>query len=1060
MSLAILSRLCICLLLGWGRPCPAKPSLPARAMVKVYTDRDGLPQNTVWALTRDQDGMVWAGTLHGIGRYDGRGWITVQTPVPPASVLVNPNAAQCLSDGTLCFGTRNHGLLMFRHGTWSRHGKSEGLGSDNVNGVLESSLKGPDGKPILWAGTFDGGLSRLEQGRWVGQPFSGEHRGARIYALLEVPAIDGRPEIWVGTDQGVWILGMAGWRVFPMNGRLPGSRVRALAGVGAQVWIGFDEGGIAEWDGHALKIHGPANGLPRGPVHALLPGLKSASGPSLWATLGEQGPMLLEKGVWTEAGVGNQPALRASRSLLAADLPQGPHILWVGTEGGGVVRRVEGGWQHLAFPQADQDHRVLRILAGTGRESGELWFGTQSGGVWNLRDGHWRNWGRAEGLPHATVRDLAWVRFGGGDFLVAATHGGLARFRGGRWEPIQSVPEGTGTLRNLLFTEGAEGGRLWIATSRGVMSWDGRRWASYDKSSGLPSASVRCLLADEGPGGGLALFAGTDEGLARMEGGRFVSVPLPEHLLKAGVSALKRCSLPGGGRGLLVGSYGGGLALVRDAGSGWTAQEVTASGVPLRGEVVLSLQEDREGAVYAGTLRGILRIRVDATGGAEVERFGEEDGLPARECTQGSGVCDPDGRVWVGTAAGAAFLAPAARLVDRQPKPLKLLEAQAEALPGRMEEGAEIPPGNRRVSFDYALISHHREGDSRYQTQLEGLESSPTEWVAEGHREFTGLPHGKYLFKVWGRDYAGNRSGPVAFTFAIRPPVWASWWGRGLLVLVGCAAVWGGIQWRSRWLRMRNLELERAIAARTREVRAQKEALEKLTGDLERLNALKSEFLGMVAHDLRNPLNQISLISELALDPAHGDASGSLQRIMDAASRMGEMISSLLNKDALESGRLVLHGRVMSLAPILDACVQAFRERARHKGQRIVTAIPPELAAWVDPDRFREVMDNLLSNALKYSREGTEVAVTAEAGANLTILRVKDQGPGIPAAEHALLFQAHARLSPRPTAGEPSTGLGLSIAKGLVEAMGGRLRHETPAEGGAVFVVELAHQAP
>ena len=1030
-------------------------------MVKVYTDRDGLPQNTVWALTRDLDGMVWAGTLHGIGRYDGRGWTTVQTPFPPASVLVNPNAARCLSDGTLCFGTRNHGLLMFRAGTWSRHGKADGLGSDNVNGVLESRQKGPDGKPLVWVGTFDGGLSRLEQGRWIRQPFGGDLHNARIYALLEVPAPAGPPEIWVGTDQGVWILGPSGWRAFPLNRRLPGSRVRALAGAGSRVWIGFEEGGVAEWDGQALKVHGPAQGLPPGPIHALLCGLQTPSGASLWATVGEQGPMLLEKGVWTEAGVGNHPALRAARSLLSMDAPQGPRILWVGTEGHGVVRRVEGGWQYLPFPEEDQDRRVLRILPDKLSAAGGFWFGTQSGGAWNLRNGEWRHWGRKEGLPHATVRDLAWVRFGGREFLVAATHGGLARFLGDRWEAVHSAPEGIGTLRNLLFTEGPEGGRLWIATSRGVLSWDGRRWASYGAASGLPGVSVRCLLAGDGPGGAPALFAGTDEGLARMEGERFVSVPLPESLLQAGVSALKLCSLPGGGRGLLVGSYGGGLALVRAAGPGWAVQELAAAGVPLRGEVVLSLQEDREGAIYAGTLRGILRLRLDAFGNADVERFGEEDGLPARECTQGSGTCDPEGRVWVGTAGGAAFLAPAGRLVDRQPKPLKLLEARAEALPGRMEEGGSIPPGNRRVSFDYALVSHHREGDSRYRTQLVGLESSPTDWMPEGRREFTGLPHGNYIFKIWGRDYAGNLSGPVAFAFSIRPPAWASWWGRGLMLLGVGAAVWGGIQWRSRLLRRRNLILERKVAARTREVQAQKEALEKLTGELERLSAQKSEFLGMVAHDLRNPLNQISLMAELALDPGHdGDAPGSLRKIMDAASRMGEMIASLLNKDALESGRLVLHGRVQRLAPILEACVQAFRERARHKGQRILMTVPADLAAWVDPDRFREVMDNLLSNALKYSPAGTEVAVTAEVGPGLTRIRVQDQGLGIPAAERALLFQPHARLSPRPTAGEPSTGLGLSIAKGLLEAMGGSIQYESPVTGGSIFVVELTQQAP
>ncbi len=1058
----LLFRIALPLLLAGTALCGAPEApFPGRPAVRVYTERDGLPQNTVWALAQDGVGRIWAGTLHGIGCYDGFGWTTAATPVPPASVWVNANAAGRFADGTLWFGTRSHGLLLQRDGAWTRIDRADGLGSENVNAALESARRGADGRPILWVGTFGGGLVRREGGRWIRTPIPGAPGADRIFALLEIPDRSGWPELWAGTQQGVWILGRDGWRAFPGNPRLPGRIVRALAWAptdsAGTVWIGLEEGGIAAWDGASLTCQGARDGVPEGPVHALLPVRGPAGRWTVWATVGDHAPVVGRGGHWSEGGPGPIPALRAARALLALEPQGGPRVMYVGTEGQGVSRWSEGGWRGLV-PPGGGDPRVLRILPGLSGKGEDLWFGMQSEGVWHDEDGRWQHWTVKDGLPHRTIRDLAWARVDGQTLLVAATNAGLARLQGGRWIPLPGGPGASSTPRSLLATRGPDGGRLWVCTRRGVSVWDGRRWTRLGPREGLESPSARCLAEVADPAGRPMVLAGTDGGLFAWSGERFQPVPLPGPLAGAGVSALLAVRLPDGQPAVALGTYGRGAGLLSIGRGGWDCRPLAlGSETQPGGEVVLSLLQDRDGSLYAGTLKGVYRIRFRRDGSTTAMRCGEEDGLPARECTQGGGACDPAGRIWVGTAGGAACFDPAGELPDEMPKPLVLVGAWTGTPPGSLQPGAHLPPGPRRISFQYALVSHHREAESRYRTQLEGLESVPTDWEAEGRREFTNLPQGSYRLLVWGRDYAGNASGPLAFPFSVEPPVWATWWARLLGGLAGLGLLAAGYRWRSHRLRRRNEALEALVAERTREVQAQKESLERLTEDLVNLNIQKSEFLGMVAHDLRNPLNEIVLGAELVLDQEGGAGEGRavLWRIRDAAARMDEMIGSILSRDALESGRLEIRAVPSDLGYLASESARAFEERAHRKGQRIRQEVPSGLVARVDPARFREVVDNLLSNALKFSPTGTAVTLVGDRSGGRIRIRVVDQGPGIPPADRDRLFQPHARLTPRPTGGEISTGLGLSIARGLMEAMGGSIHLECPPGGGCAFVLEL-----
>jgi signal transduction histidine kinase/DNA-binding NarL/FixJ family response regulator/Flp pilus assembly protein TadD len=227
---------------------------------------------------------------------------------------------------------------------------------------------------------------------------------------------------------------------------------------------------------------------------------------------------------------------------------------------------------------------------------------------------------------------------------------------------------------------------------------------------------------------------------------------------------------------------------------------------------------------------------------------------------------------------------------------------------------------------------------------------------------------------------------------------------------------------------------------------------------LEEANAFKTELLGIAAHDLKNPLQVISgfasLIQEVkTLDEAQRSASA----IERASERMLKLIKELLETAAFDSGRLELNKIPVNLAELLHAVVEHNRPNAEKKSQTLELTIEENSIAELDVERMREVFENLISNAVKYSPVGKRIQVRlVRSSQEVVRIEVKDEGQGLTESDKEKLFGKFQRLSARPTGGESSTGLGLSIVKQLVELHGGKVWAESDGKGkGATFCVEL-----
>jgi signal transduction histidine kinase len=368
------------------------------------------------------------------------------------------------------------------------------------------------------------------------------------------------------------------------------------------------------------------------------------------------------------------------------------------------------------------------------------------------------------------------------------------------------------------------------------------------------------------------------------------------------------------------------------------------------------------------------------------------------------------------------------------------------------------------VQFEFSLLSYYRESDTRFRVQLEGLDPRPGPWQADAKREYAALPDGFYTLKVWARDYRGNISGPITLSFRI---LVAPWRHPFALVVYGLLAVLAGWQLsriRLRLLRQRNLTLQVKIHQATASLReregqleTQAEHLAQANTELRLLDEQKNRFLAMVAHDLRNPLAAMILRAELILQGGRPeDRERDVKRIISEAQAMSDLIGKFLDIASIQAGKLKPNCLPVDLQQLAQHRVANFEAPARTKGISLELEGPGEgPLVFCDPKFTSQVLDNLLSNALKFSPSQTVVRVRVEDAGDTGRFTVTDQGPGLTEDDLRMVFGRFTKLSATPTGGESSTGLGLSIAKHLVDAMGGSIRVLSTAGCGAAFVMDL-----
>lgn len=258
-----------------------------------------------------------------------------------------------------------------------------------------------------------------------------------------------------------------------------------------------------------------------------------------------------------------------------------------------------------------------------------------------------------------------------------------------------------------------------------------------------------------------------------------------------------------------------------------------------------------------------------------------------------------------------------------------------------------------------------------------------------------------------------------------------------------------------------NTQLEDRVAQRTRALMQANRRLSAQWLRLQRANGFKNEILGTVAHDLKNPLGVIlgrtEMLKELiSTGAAEGGVIAQVDHIRDATKRLTTMVDHLISDAMADAFDITIRREPVDVAALVQEVADANQPLAVNKQQTIAVSAPPNVVTMCDTDRIREAIDNLISNAIKYSPMGGKITVAVAHDDSDTIVRVSDEGAGLSPEDLGRLFGRFQRLSAKPTAGESSTGLGLSIVKRIIDMHGGEVTAESDGPGkGSTFTITL-----
>ena len=1018
------------------------PEVPTLRHIDVA---DGLPSSNVNGMAFDADGYLWLATVDGLARYDGVGvQVWQHVPGDPDSLPGNYMTVLHVDpQGRVWVAPESRGLSVldpdrkgFRHYRKADHPQ---MGSDDVWAIASH-----DG--AIWFGTFGGGLHRLHQGggkdrgddvitRYM--PRDGDPRSLPSDIVLSL-GVDRDDQLWVGTTAGLARWTGHDFERVALPGGATAPAIFSVTPVGDSLWVGASSG-VFRRASDGSWHRPPWSAMFENPnaVFSVVaePGgeLWLASQRQLWRVapggipqpvqIGARGPVLPMYQILRQAngamwfpvpGVGLgylQPDWRRiaqfnrERDGLSADIYRDVAI----AAAGGVwllgarseLERLDADGNVVGIDPAIAD-RIGKLLSMAVLEDGDggVWIGRRSGLVRvDVASGRVRHWGRHSATDRPLDGAATLLAQGpSGDLWVSFTGAGLQRRDATTGKvlaeilPGPSQGLGVGDIEALAFDRQ---GRLWIADGRGMRRWD---------------AAAGRFVAAAGIGINDRVFAFAFD----REDGLWL-----QHL--------------------------SGIEHYRRQGDRWrrVARVGAAQGVPsIEGA---GMEIDAAGRIWLSSLRGLFRWDPASR---QLRRFGLSDGLGSQEFIDGALVMNEAGVLSATLADGGVVLVDT-RASDPPPTRPTLridrveVRRQARWMPIDTRAPMHLAPDDREMRVDLRLLAFDDPQGNRYFTRLDGYDSDWIDQGANSERVFAGLPPGDYTLRARAVDAAGNAAAEQVLDFQVLPPWWRTTPARaGFAALLALLSWWAADAWRARLRRRQALQLAQHEHEVAREA-----------------SLAKTRFLATLGHEVRTPMTGVLGMSELLLDTALDPRQrGYTESIRGAGEHLLQLVNDALDLARIEAGKLELSQRPLDLHVLVAEVAALMAPLAEARGLRFVAEVDPGVPRGVVGDvvRLRQILLNLLGNAIKFTEQGAVTLGVGLAPADGICLRVADTGPGLSAEQQGRLFRRFEQADGERTAARyGGSGLGLAICQELAAAMGGTIGVDSTPGAGTSFDVCL-----
>lgn len=696
--------------------------------------------------------------------------------------------------------------------------------------------------------------------------------------------------------------------------------------------------------------------------------------------------------------------------------------IWVGTFGGGIASITNG--EVTAGYDIDGEINKGHMQSIAESKDGTLIVSNLRNGL-QYMDRETKTAYKPEGLPYFATHVAYSLFFDSKDRLWAGLDPnvsiGLARMSNGEWEQIsgkENVP--SMLVRNILETPSGE---LWFATlGNGLFRFDGIQYYQYDMSDGLSGNTIRGLHVTEEEEGPVLWVGYEDMGLDRIS-------------LIQGAPDFESLTNYQTNDGLFDNS-------------------------------IHTIIEDDNARFWINTNRGIFRVDrsdLNAFHRGEIETlnshgYTEQDGLLSREGNGGvypSGIQAFDGYIWFPSQDGVVSFHPDSIVSNDYVPPVTIQEVQltdAEAIAPANE--IRLNTGERDIEISYASLSFTDPEKNQYRYILEGYDAT---WRNVGTRRtayYTNLPSGTYTFRVQGSNNEGvwNTEG-ASFTVVVAPYFYETPPFYLIVFLFSVIVVLSAVQLRSRYFRKRETILKNEVAVRTKELQEEKVKTESQAKKIMEMDEVKSRFFTNITHELRTPLTLILGPLERLFREGVEPGNNQHKMMFRNSKRLLHLIDQLLDVTKLETKSVPINPEPVLIKPYVRKCASLFIDSIEAKNIGFTfssSTLTNEV--YIDPEKIEKVLGNLLGNALKFTPPNGEISLDLDESDTTFLIKITDSGVGIPEEELPNIFNRFFRAS-RTT--EEGFGIGLSIAKELVELHKGSIEVESKPGEGTSFTISL-----